>query len=82
MEPDECLMACRLGLIGVDTPLEENPISIVKMTGDKIHPDMDPRLPFHEQIDLIEKYPFLRNRLIYPTIDLPLIMSDDWEILE
>lgn len=79
MELDEYLMACRLVSIGA-IPIEEKPISIVKMKGEEIHPDMRPRLPFTEQMELLDKHPFLKEKITFPTINLLLIMSDDWEI--
>ncbi len=34
------LQACRVGLMFDETPFEDRPISIVKMLGDRQHPDM------------------------------------------
>jgi len=61
---------------------KERGMSITLMKGDNIHPDMYPRIPFREYVDLCEKYPFLKERLTYPSINLLLIMSDEWEIVE
>jgi hypothetical protein len=88
MEPDEYLIGCYVGLnMEIFGLLPENfeevkarGISITKMKGDRQDPDMKPRLPFREQMDLIDKYPFLQEKLAYPTMNLLLIMSDDWEI--
>lgn len=57
-------------------------MSIVIMKGDREHPDMRPRLPFIEHMELIDKYPFLKEKITYPTLNLLLIMSDEWRILE
>ena len=57
-------------------------ISITLKKGDNIHPDMYPRIPFREHVDLCEKYPFIRDKLAYPTINLLLIMSDDWVVMD
>lgn len=81
MEPDEYFQACIVGIIHCDIP-EDAPISIVKMKGDNVHIDMVPRLPFYEHTDLIDKYPFLREKITFPTINLLLIMSDEWEVLK
>lgn len=82
MNDNEHFMACRIGIIGDETPSNDLPISIVKMERDKIHPDMYPRLPFLEQMDLVNKYPFLREKITFPTISLLLIMSEEWETIE
>ena len=69
------------GLVDSFEDAKERKMSIVRMKGDKQHPDMLPRLPFREHIDLLDKYPFLQEKIVYPTINLLLIMSDDWEIM-
>jgi hypothetical protein len=84
MEPDEYFRRCYVSFIG--SPPEDveemkaRGMSIVKMKGDKPHPNMHSRLPFLEYVDLIEKYPFMREKLMWPTMNLLLIMSDQWEI--
>ncbi len=65
------LMACRVGLPFDDTPFEERPISIVKMLGDKEHPDYLPEV-FQEPC----KHGY------FPQLNLFLIISDEWEVLE
>lgn len=92
-EKDEYLMGCYLTLPftlekhGKEESdsfdvVQLNDISITYMLDDKIHLNMRPRLPFLEYVDLCEKYPFLKDKLTYPTINILLIMSDDWEIIE
>lgn len=76
------LQACRLGLMFDDSPIYDMPISIVKMKGEYQHPDMLPPLSFSQQMDLLNIYPILRDKITYPTINLLLIMSDDWIVLE
>lgn len=81
MPEDEYYMACRIGLVGMKIPTHEMKISIVHMKSDKEHPDMYPQLRFDKQIDLLEKYPFLRDKITFPTINLFLLMSDEWKII-
>ena len=88
MEPDEYFIGCYVGLnmemVGLPPEdfetVKARGMSITKMKGNVTHPDMRPRLPFMEQMDLLNKYPFLQEKLAYPTMNLLLIMSDDWEI--
>ena len=83
MEPDEYLVGCYIGLPGEN--FEESKsrgMSIVRIKGDREHPDMRPLLSFTKQMDLIDKYPFLKEKITFPTINLFLIMSDDWELIE
>ncbi len=88
MEPDEYFIGCYVGLnmemFGLPpenfNEVKARGMSIAKMKGDRQHSDMKPRLPFREQMDLLDKYPFLQEKLAYPTMNLLLIMSDDWEI--
>lgn len=82
MPDDEYYMACRVGVIGDDTPTDERPIGIGWMKNGIEHPDMrHRRLSFRESMDLIDKYPFLKEAIIFPTLNLLLIMSDEWEIV-
>lgn len=81
MPDDEYYMACRVGLVGMKIPTDEMQISIVHMKSGNEHPDMYPQLRFNEQIDLLEKYPFLRDKITFPTINLFLVMSDEWKII-
>lgn len=94
-ENDEYLMACYIALTTVidDDGKElidsfddakKHGMSIIRMKGDEQHIDMFPseKLSFKEYCDLLDKYPFLQEKFIYPTINLLLIMSDDWEIWE
>lgn len=46
MEPDEYFQACRVGLVGDDTPIDDLPISIVKMKGDRQHDVMAGKLNY------------------------------------
>lgn len=83
-EEDEYFMGCYVSLMFMNHTIlkaTEN-ISIVKMKGEKQHPDMKPRIPFLESFDLCKKYPFLKSSIMQPQLNLLLVMSDDWEILE
>lgn len=83
MDDDEYFSGCYVSFPGEDFEEVKNTrdISIVRIKDGKQHPDMMPRLPFREQCDLIDKYPFLREKITYPTISLLLVMSDEWKIL-
>lgn len=71
--PDnEYLMGCYVSLIFSDETFEEKKargMSIVKMKGDKEHPDMrptyNPSLPYHG-----------------PCVPLLTLMMDNWEVME
>lgn len=89
---DVYLQACRIGFCFDERPVEERPISIVKMKGEVIHADMNMgggidnmlypgTLIFkNEVLDEIFKEPCKHGR--FPQLNLLLIMSDDWEIRE
>lgn len=100
---DECLMACRVGLLGDDTPLNEKPISIVKIKGDRQHDEMagiynyigkikrklkeildeEDYKKYHNIYTEIGIYEIFDNDIFkYPQLNLFLIMSDDWEVIE
>ena len=89
MDPDEYFSGCYMSLDMrlCDLPPEDfeeikaRGISITKMKGNEVHPDMRPRLPFGEHMELSNKYPFLQEKLSFPTINLLLIMSDEWIII-
>lgn len=71
-----------------DTPSNERPISIVKMKGDRQHPDMGTGGSIDDIIypgtlmvrDKIFENPCKHGRL--PQLDLFLVMSDDWKLYE
>jgi len=81
-EPDEYLMGCYVTLMFTPYDTIEDAkargMSILKMKGDRQHPDMG--------IDDFERYP--KDLLTpckhgyYPQLNLLLIMRDDWEIIE
>lgn len=88
MEDDEYLMGCYVTLskmvdgkeiIDSIEDAKLRGMSIVKMKGDSEH-NMRNKIPFLEYVDLVEKYPYLNEKIIYPTINLLLLMSDDWEL--
>ncbi len=84
-EEDEYLMGCYVGLKFCEESFEqakERGISISKMKGEFAHPDMVPRLPIFEAMDLCEKYPFLKDKIMCPQLNLFLIVSDDWVVLD
>lgn len=69
-EEDVYLQACRVGIIFDSNFKETWPISIVKMKGDRQHEDM---MPIH------------RERCIHgltPQLNLFLVMSEDWEVID
>lgn len=90
MEPDEYLIGCYMSLntelFGLPAEdfeeVKARGMSITKMKGNTVHADMRPRLPFREHMDLLEKYPFLKDKITFPTMNLLFIMSDEWSILE
>lgn len=61
---------------------KERGMSITLKKGDNIHPDMYPRIPFREYVALCDKYPFIQDKLSFPTINLLLIMADDWVVMD
>ena len=73
-EKDEYFSACRIGIIGDDkTPIEERPISIVKMKGEYEHPDMRKRY-----FSIIFEKPCEHGNA--PQLNLFLVMSNEWEL--
>lgn len=82
------LQTCRLRFITDETPIENCPISIVKMLGDEEHPDMRPRVDIDDMIypgtlilkpEIFEK-PCKHGH--FPQLNLFLIMAEDWEIVK
>lgn len=81
------LQACRVGFMFDETPLEQRPISIVKMLGDRQHPDMgtgsidDIVYPGTLMVkpEVFQK-PCKHGH--FPQLNLFLVMSDDWETVE
>lgn len=70
LEEDVYFQACRVGIIFDDRPQDSWPISIVKMKGDRQHPDM-----WQQNIENSCKDAF------GPQLNLFLVMSDEWEII-
>ena len=66
------LQACTVGFLFDETPLEQRPISIVKMLGDCEHPDMRP------DFDEVFKEPCKHG--YNPQLNLFLVMAEDWEL--
>lgn len=85
-DEDVYFQACRIGLIFDDTPVEQRPISIVKMKGEYQHPDMgtgsidDLVYPGNLMLkeNLLDK-PCKHGSL--PQLCLYLVMSDEWIVL-
>lgn len=61
---------------------KERGMFITKMIDEKVHPDMCNRLSFKKYMELIDEFPFLQEKLAFPTINLLWLMSDAWEIKE
>lgn len=94
-EKDEYLMACYVVLIFSEENFEEKKMSIVKMKGEFKHPDMVPHpelygLNIDQTMGKVNKLmmegkipePCSRPELHkFPQLNLLLIMSDKWEIL-
>lgn len=75
-EKDVYFQGCYVTLRFIDEPIEDaknRGMSIVKMKGETQHPDMCP--PLDECMD-----PCKHGS--NPQIDLLLLMSDDWEVLQ
>lgn len=81
------LMACRVGFMFDDTPFEERPISIVKMLGDRQHPDMGSG----SIDDIVYPGTMVINPKVFenpckhghfPQLNLLLVMADDWQVIE
>jgi hypothetical protein len=77
--------ACRIGFMFDETPLEERPISIVKMFGDRQHPDMGTAGSIDDMLypgTLIVKPEVFKEPCKhghFPQLNLFLVMADDWE---
>lgn len=82
---DEYLMGCYVGLntelLGIPQEdfeeIKSHGMSIVKMKGDRQHPDMTPKHIFPDKHCSIN--PDLHR---FPQINMLLIMRDDWEVVE
>jgi|SRR6185503_1416268 len=85
-EEDEYLVGCYVGMIGFEESFEDKKargMSIAKLKGDKLTPEMfNSGLTFSEMQDICDKHPHLRKILLSPQLNLLIIMSDDWEIVE
>jgi hypothetical protein len=82
---DVYFQACRVGMMFDETPIQDQPISIVKMRGDYQHEDMGrgniDDLVYPGTLMIKEKYlekPCKHGHA--PQLNLFLVMSDDWEI--
>lgn len=77
-DTDVYFMACKIKIMGEDTIITDSPISIAKMKGDKLHPDM-----MTGSLDRLPKdfdKPCKHGN--YPQINLLLLMSDDWQFFK
>ncbi len=100
---DEYLSVCRVGLIGDNTPLNEKPLSIVKIKGDRQADEMAGRLNYVAKIkrqlkNILTEEDYKKYNNIYtemaisdifdkdffkfPQLNLFLVMSDEWKILD
>jgi hypothetical protein len=101
---DEYLQACRVGFTHDDeTPLDEKPISVVKMKGDRQADEMagvsnyvakikrqlknilseeDYKKYHNFYVELDIASIFEESIFKYPQLNLFMIMSDDWEIVQ
>lgn len=77
-EPDEYFQACKVGLLGM-LPSDDLPISIVKMKGVYIHPDMGMGGSVEHIPKDFDKPPCKHGN--FPQLNLLLVMRDDWEIV-
>lgn len=76
MEEDEYYAACRIGLVGIETSLDQMLTSIVWMKGDKQHPDMLPKWnPYDPKTDPCKHG-------MSPMMNLLWVISEGWEILD
>lgn len=74
-DKDEYLIGCYRGLPFVEESFEDKKsrgMSIAYMKGDYLSPKMHPKFSIECDNDILK----------YPQLNLLLIMSDDWEILE
>jgi hypothetical protein len=80
---DEYLAACRIGLIGDDTPLEERPISIVRIKGDRQHDSMAGKLNYVAKIKrdlkkILSEEDFKKyHRCLWTEIEISKIFDED-----
>lgn len=80
------LQACRVSFMFDDTPIEELPISIVKMLGERQHPDMGTGnidKMFHSGTLIIKPEVFEKpcKHGHFPQLDLHLVMAEDWVVI-
>lgn len=75
MDEDEYYGACRIGLTGVETSLDQMLTSIVWMKGDNQHPDMMPNWNPHDP-----KTDPCKHGMA-PMMNLLWVMSEGWEVL-
>lgn len=75
MPDDEYYMACRVGIIGDEKPIDEVHISIVWMKSGKIHPEMRPNWNMYDP----KTDPCKHG--MSPMINLLWLMSEEWKIV-
>lgn len=79
---NEYLVACRAGLMGDDTPLEEKPISIAKITGDRQADEMAGVLNYVAKIKrqlkkILTEEDYKKYHTIYTEMDIAAIFDND-----
>jgi hypothetical protein len=82
MADDEYYTVCRVGFIGDDTPLNEKPISIVKMKGDRQADEMAGRLNYVGKIkrqlkQILTEEEYKKYHNIYTEIEISKIFNND-----
>jgi hypothetical protein len=80
---DEYLSACRVGFIGDDTPLEDKPISIARIKGDRQHDSMAGRLNYVAKIKrqlkaILTEEDYKKYHNIYTEMNISKIFDDDF----
>ena len=79
---DEYLMACRLGLIGDDTPIKDKPISIVRIKSGVEHENMGGKLLYIAKIkrqlkEILTEEDYKKYHTVWTDIDIGEIFDDD-----
>jgi len=81
-EDDEYLSACRVGLIGDDTPLDERPLSVARMKGDRQADIMAGKLNYIAKIKrqlkkILSDEDYKKYHNIYTEMDIGDIFDND-----
>lgn len=81
-DEDEYLIACRLGFIGDDSPLEENPITIARIKGNRQHDTMAGKLNYVAKIKrqlkkILTEEDFKKYHNMYTEMDIMEIFDND-----